>query len=741
MASTSISSSKAGATEYTFDSKLKAGGKHARVRPIWTKAQFLEKAKEGEPLVVYRGQVVDLGGFVHPGGDILLGNGVVGTDVTLTVDRVHALDKKVQRVIHYRTIATLDDPDALLCQEDKDLRDLSERVTLMCNQPPFNSIYDNYLQLLHPFGAALIGLGMFALDLTNTGYTFMVLAHLKLFWWLHDAGHHGFFESKNTEETISDILALIFFGTPVHQAYREHEIHHAFVNCWDRDWVSLNWLFDLRRPVGDESKKLPLWLGVCQALGFLLGVNLFYFIHASSAIPEKFRTIKYKWSLALFLIVRHFVFWRLGGWQCYAVVVAAFGGAAFISCLNHIHMHKYDHPKDPRRPKSHLRQQVEQTQSTNSGFLWSWVSGYLDHHIEHHLFPNVPSHRLPGLKKDTKELLAKHNIHYNVVPAMTVIQLTLSQFVNPSRDTTTFSLRNKPTLLQKIQRQFDIYLWGTFVIDFLITIVFYVVWWNALVDKLQDKPVLLNVAATSMSIIILTMREGIHMFLFSEFIPAAKLNEPIVLKDLMAAVVTICTIASVLYFLNCANLLKIEPIQYQLNSLGMVIFEFFLMHMSQDLFLFKYVHEWMHHNFHVFKVLHSFHHSSRKTLHGIHSIRFHPLDLIIENTSGPFIAIAFWWALGYSDVRVLSASFFFLFRAGFLDHSCNLHTCVTGLPVYDQIFKYALVHNIHHALPSTNMTVIPWHHISSEKRAADYALYHSLLPLEEEFDYDRKNKL
>jgi len=441
------------------------------------------------------------------------------------------------------------------------------------------------------------------------------------------------------------------------------------------------------------------------------------------------------------LIVRHLVFWRLGGWQCYAVVMAAFGGGAFISCLNHIHMGKFDHPKDRRRPKSHLRQQVESSQSLNSGWLWSWLSGYLDHHIEHHLFPNVPSHLLPGLKKDTKELLAKHNIHYNVVPAMTAIQLTLSQLINPSRDTTTFGLRNKPTLLQKIQRQFDIYLWATVAIDCLLHLVLYVVWWNTLVDKLQDYPLLLCLVAASTMILICTIRDGVYMFLFSEFIPAAKLKSQIGLKDLMGAAVTSLTVATVLALLHYVHLVKIEPLEYRLDSFGMVYFEEFLMHVLQDVSLFAYVHEWMHHNVQVFKVLHSFHHSSRKTLHAIQGVRFHPLDLIIENTSGPFIAIAFYWALGYSDVRILAASFFFLFKGGILDHSCNLHTMVTGLPCYDQIFKYALVHNIHHARPSTNMTLIPWRHISSEKRAADYTLFDTLLPLEEEFDYDRKNKL
>jgi len=140
----------------------------------------------------------------------------------------------------------------------------------------------------------------------------------------------------------------------------------------------------------------------------------------------------------------------------------------------------------------------------------------------------------------------------------------------------------------------------------------------------------------------------------------------------------------------------------------------------------------------MFKWLHAEHHSSRKDMHALHGMRFHPLDLIIENTSGPLIAIAFWWIFGYSEVHVASASFYFLVRGGLLDHSANIHTMVVGVvPFHDMIFKYTLAHNIHHAQPKTHMTLIPFHHIFPERRAADYELYHKLLPLEEEFNYDK----
>ena len=156
------------------------------------------------------------------------------------------------------------------------------------------------------------------------------------------------------------------------------------------------------------------------------------------------------------LSVRYYLFWYLG-WRGFVPVFLPFGAAGFISCLNHVHMDKFGDPSDPQRPTTFLRQQVESTQSIRSGWLWTWISGSLDYHIEHHLFPNVPSHRLPELREPVKALLSKHNIHYNVVPVLTAVQLTLSQFFDPLRDTRSFSKKGKATILQKFQEKFNIY--------------------------------------------------------------------------------------------------------------------------------------------------------------------------------------------------------------------------------------------------------------------------------------------
>lgn len=245
-----------------------------------------------------------------------------------------------------------------------------------------------------------------------------------------------------------------------------------------------------------------------------------------------------------------------------------------------------------------------------------------------------------------------------------------------------------------------------------------------------------NMIATTTLFIFLWIRDGFYMLIFSEFTPAAKLKYQPCLRDLWGFLSTSATITMVVTPLHYMHLATIDKVNYGLDSLGLVFLEFFLMMILQDLSMFNYVREWMLQNAQVFKRLRAEHHSSRKSLQAINALRFHPLDLIVESASGPLIAIAFWWVLGYSQVHISSASFYLLVRAGALERSSNMNTLVTGIPLYDMIFKMGMAHNIHHAKPNEHTTIIPYHHIFPERRAADCAAYRKLFPLEEEFNYD-----
>ena len=181
-------------------------------------------------------------------------------------------------MLRSRVVAMLDDPDALLEKEDKDLRDLSNRVKAEGLQPPFESLRETYGQLLDPLAVAIGGFLMIFLDFTKIGVLLLTCAHLRLFWWLHDGGHHGLFADKKKTEDVLDVLGSLFFGVlRTFSEYCAHEVHHGFVNCFDRDWTSLK-AFDLHRPTtGGTKKHVAVFKGSVQVLSFVFGVNTFWF--------------------------------------------------------------------------------------------------------------------------------------------------------------------------------------------------------------------------------------------------------------------------------------------------------------------------------------------------------------------------------------------------------------------------------------------------------------------------------
>jgi fatty acid desaturase len=50
--------------------------------------------------------------------------------------------------------------------------------------------------------------------------------------------------------------------------------------------------------------------------------------------------------------------------------------------------------------------------SRRMSILW----GHLNYQIEHHLFPDIPSHRYPDIAKEVKAVCAKHNLPYKLNP-------------------------------------------------------------------------------------------------------------------------------------------------------------------------------------------------------------------------------------------------------------------------------------------------------------------------------------
>jgi len=71
--------------------------------------------------------------------------------------------------------------------------------------------------------------------------------------------------------------------------------------------------------------------------------------------------------------------------------------------------------REPERFSFFEHQYVTSRTVTNPP-AWNWLFGGLNFQIEHHLFPQVPSIRLPAVQAIVREHFALHRIPYHGVP-------------------------------------------------------------------------------------------------------------------------------------------------------------------------------------------------------------------------------------------------------------------------------------------------------------------------------------
>jgi fatty acid desaturase len=71
--------------------------------------------------------------------------------------------------------------------------------------------------------------------------------------------------------------------------------------------------------------------------------------------------------------------------------------------------------KNETKPEWYLRQMLGSA-NFDSGFVMAFMSGHLSYQIEHHLFPDLPSNRLPEVAVRVRALLAEYDLPYTTGP-------------------------------------------------------------------------------------------------------------------------------------------------------------------------------------------------------------------------------------------------------------------------------------------------------------------------------------
>lgn len=223
--------------------------------------------------IVYNGMVCNLTGFKHPGGNFL--DKFNGMDATEYIDLSHATDKNILKIIRLKSIGKLEDPDALLAPEDKDLRRLRRKFVA---EGLF--AYSGLYSLIEPAVLAIISFSFYSLGFWEAGAIVSFLLHLRIAFWSHDVMHHCIFGDGVMRDRVFAWVVFIVHGVFARTELRVHAIHHVFPNVLTIDWVGLgpfqiDELHSDRSPAWFVKIQAALWfLGVVPAAGLIQGVKI-----------------------------------------------------------------------------------------------------------------------------------------------------------------------------------------------------------------------------------------------------------------------------------------------------------------------------------------------------------------------------------------------------------------------------------------------------------------------------------
>lgn len=358
----------------------------------------------------------------HPGGSVI--TYYINQDATDVFNEMHFRSmKKVEKYLKSLPKKPITESDDKTDTEIMKFRELRQKLIDLGYFEP------SYIHVLYRLFEVLM-IFILATYLLAIGYTFLSILVYGLFgsrcgWILHECIHNSFTGIRLLDNVIGSVFCG-FIGLTNSKWKQEHNKHHSATQKikHDPDLDTMPFVGFFNNCAKEYNRKYNKLWSLCQALtflpitsGILVGLFWTYYLHPRKIVKE--RKIFEGLCLLLSHILRPCIIYCYSSYNVYEsyIIFLLCQYMTGIYLLGHFSLsHTFCPVVESNENKNWIRYAFDHTVDISTdNVIVSWLMGYLNCQVVHHLFPQMPQFRQPEVSKMLVSFAKDNNINYRIV--------------------------------------------------------------------------------------------------------------------------------------------------------------------------------------------------------------------------------------------------------------------------------------------------------------------------------------
>lgn len=233
----------------------------------------------------------------------------------------------------------------------------------------------------------------------------------------HEAGHGAITRHRGVAMLLGQVFHTLLTGLSSSYFRHIHGLHHPHCNNRGRDPDMQSEFIAMYEQSALSKTGLGKLISRHQAFliwiliglqGFALKIDGLWFVRRnprSTRVDQFFLSLHFAlWSVPPVLVLGLQAAWL--NYSLMTVLIGFYVGTIFV--VNHLGTRVIE----PDESISFFMQEIGVTRNLGASRLLDFVFGGLNNHIEHHLFPSMPTARLRTARRITGEFCRRHGIAY-----------------------------------------------------------------------------------------------------------------------------------------------------------------------------------------------------------------------------------------------------------------------------------------------------------------------------------------